>query len=381
MYWIPLMVLQVCCVFFSWAIPSLRKIVFVFMTISMYVFLVDGYFNGIDWVNYYSGFNDYNNISEFLTGYEPLFGFLVFILKKITDDFYFSIIIYYSIILVVLCYFLSNLSNILKGNSTVLLFLLLFVNGIDLFNDQIRQLMAVAFSVGALFHLLQENRKTFYFLTFLAILSHFSAVVILCYPLILKRKRVVVLMGTIGATCIILATLCHTVILNVLPLLGGAGSIVSNKLSFYFSKFELKFGFMAAINILVISRYVLIRTYKSETERVLWNGCFLASLFHLSFYFFPILQRLNPYFNIFYCLLTSFYLYGLSKILTINRIVIYISVLLTVFSVTTGYFSDPARPTVYKSYFLDYVSGKYDINIDKIRRCNEFLSDIPFCRW
>ena len=50
MYWIIFLTLQLICVLLSWQFPPIKKIIFKLMIFTFMLFMVDGYFNGIDWV-------------------------------------------------------------------------------------------------------------------------------------------------------------------------------------------------------------------------------------------------------------------------------------------------------------------------------------------
>lgn len=77
------------------------------------VFMIDGYFNGIDWVNYYYGFITYTDVMDYLSSYEPLFGSEIFILKYLFTDFYLSIAMYYFILSVLLYFAIIKLRGCL----------------------------------------------------------------------------------------------------------------------------------------------------------------------------------------------------------------------------------------------------------------------------
>ncbi|QUG51755.1 EpsG family protein [Enterobacter cloacae] len=382
MYWIIFLTFQFICVLLSWQLPFLKKIIFTLMIFILMFFMIDGYFNGIDWVNYYYGFITYTDVMDYLSSYEPLFGSEIFILKYLFTDFYLSIAMYYFILSVLLYFAIIKLRGLFDFNICLFVFLLIVINGIDLFNDQIRQAMAFAISIFAFLKLLKNEKTRFIIIAFLAVCFHFSAIVVLLfYPLVTKNKKSVIFFGGCAAFCIVILSLSNELFSNVISLFGAPGAVISAKIKVYFSKFEPTFGLLAIVNLLIIFRYFVATKYETEIERILWNGSFIASLLHLSFYFFPILHRLNPYFNLFYCLLSAYYLRSLIRLLTINRIVNYLSILLIIASVNISYFNDPARPENYRGYTLDYLLGYYDIDKDKIKRCNSFITDVPFCRW
>lgn len=382
MYWIIFLTLQLICVLLSWQFPPIKKIIFKLMIFTFMLFMVDGYFNGIDWVNYYYGFITYTDLVEYFSSYEPLFGFEVYILKYLFTDFYLSVAMYYLILSVLLYFAIIKLRGLFDFNICLFLFLLIIINGIDLFNDQLRQAMAFVMAMFAFIQLLKNEKTRFIILSCLAICFHFSAaVVLLFYPLVKKNKISVIFFGSCSAFCIVILSLSNELFSNIISLLGTPGAVISTKIKVYFSQFEPTFGLLAIINLLIIFRYIIVKKHETEIERILWNGSFIASLLHLSFYFFPILHRLNPYFNLFYCLLCAYYLRNLTRVLTINRIVNYISILLIITSVNISYFNDPARPENYRGYILDYWLGYYEIDNDKIKRCDSFNTDVPFCRW
>lgn len=362
-------------------VPQYRRLLALTLTFVAFLFYVDGYFNGIDWVNYYSVFRDSNTVTDLMLSYEPLFSLLLFILKYITNDFYYSVILVYVIGLCLLFKYSSLLSKICDVNLTILLFLIFFLNGIDLFNDQLRQFLAFVLTLNALRYLF-ERSKRFYIYALIATGFHYSAIIILIiYPLIIKKRRDVFFIGAIISGTLISLILSRDVLFMILSYLGQPGIYLANKLGAYFERFELKFGILIILDVLVIIWCVLRNRTNNWFESAMWNGAFLAAILHISFYFMPIFQRFNPYLNIFYCLLFSYYLRSAYVRVNTDGLISSIAVCAILISVTVGYFKDPARPMEYHTFFMDYVSGNYDIEKDKLKRCNEFITDVPFCRW
>ncbi len=112
MYWIIFLTFQFICVLLSWQLPFLKKIIFTLMIFILMFFMIDGYFNGIDWVNYYYGFITYTDVMDYLSSYEPLFGSEIFILKYLFTDFYLSIAMYYFILSVLLYFAIIKLREV-----------------------------------------------------------------------------------------------------------------------------------------------------------------------------------------------------------------------------------------------------------------------------
>ncbi|TBL92982.1 EpsG family protein [Hafnia alvei] len=343
---------------------------------------IDGYFNGIDWVNYFSGYEKNTTIIDFIKSYELLFASSLYVLKEIIGDFYYSIIILYIISFILLYRYSRKLSDYFCSNNTVFLFLFIFLNGIDLVNDQIRQFIAVIFSINAFYYMLNSKKRNFLVFSITAFLFHYSAImIILVYPLIRLSKIKVIIIGMMAAFSIIFLTLYPDMTVNLLSSLGNPGEIVSSKMSAYFEKFSFHFGALIIIDILIIFSYFFRKQYHNVHERYLWSGCFLAACLHMSFYFLPIFQRFNPYLYLFYCILFSYYFSHIKRYVSLYGLIIFFAVLAILVSVNIGYFTDPSRPYLYRGYFIDYVNGLYSIENDKIKRCNEFLTDVPFCRW
>lgn len=381
MYWLIFMVMALTLSLLSMLMPYQSKTIPKILLVMAFLFFVDGYFNGIDWVNYYVGFNDNQDFLSFVFSFEPLFGTLLFILKSVTNDYYWSMVIFYLIILLFLYLNSSRLTASLGGNLTVLLGTVFFVNGIGFFNDQIRQLAAFIVCIAALRAIL-ENKKKFYLLATLAVCFHYSAIIIMfLYPLIKKRKSVVILSGFVLSIAIIFLTVSHDIIFTILSYAGQPGAVISGKLRAYFDQFEIRFGALSLVDIAVVAWFISCKKFNSESERIIWNGAFIAAILHFLFYFMPIFQRFNPYFSIFYCILFSCYFKTIYTRLTSNAAVVFMVVILVSLSVNIGYFNDPARPDEYRSYFIDYATGNYNIDRDRIKRCNEFVTDVPFCRW
>ncbi|MDX6019722.1 EpsG family protein [Scandinavium sp. V105_16] len=381
MYWVIFLSVCFSISIYSMLIPSLNKVLAIVLTILCFLFFVDGYFNGIDWVNYYSGFNDNKDILSFLSSFEPLFAITFYSLKYLTEDYYYSVILIYAIGLVALYRNSKDFAQKYDVNLALLITLLIFVNGIDLFNDQLRQFLAFVCSLSALRYVLL-SRKKFYILSVLAVCFHYSAIVIfILYPFVKRKKIQVFWVGVFAALLVIFFTVSQEALFPLLSYLGHPGEVIGAKLAAYFSKFELKFGLLVIFDLLIIFRYILRVPTGSEFERIMWNGSFLAAILHISFYFMPIFQRFNPYFNVFYCLLFSHYFSSFFKRINRDGIFISLQIVVLLLSVNIGYFNDPARPAIYSSYFVDYVSGRYNLDKDKVKRCNEFVTDIPFCRW
>ena len=230
--------------------------------------------------------------------------------------------------------------------------------------------------------MLNLKKYRFFAFSIMAILFHYSAIlVILVYPVVRLSKLKVLIIGGVTALSIIFLTLYPSLAINLLSDLGNPGAIVSSKLSAYFEKFSFHLGSLIFIDVIVILSYIIRSRYYNVNERYLWSGCFLAACLHVSFYFLPILQRFNPYLYLFYCILFSYYFSHIKRYVSLYSLIVFFSVLAILISVNIGYFTDPSRPREYKGYFIDYIDGSYSIENDKIKRCNEFLTDVPFCRW
>ncbi|QPO55242.1 EpsG family protein [Enterobacter hormaechei] len=90
------------------------------------------------------------------------------------------------------CFYFAiiKLRGLFDFNICLFLFLLIIINGIDLFNDQLRQAMAFVMAMFAFIQLLKNEKTRFIILSCLAICFHFSAaVVLLFYPLVKKKIK------------------------------------------------------------------------------------------------------------------------------------------------------------------------------------------------
>ncbi len=339
------------------------------------------FINGVDWVNYYDSF-DVGSFSFLELKYEIGFSYLFGLMNIISDNFFIAIMMYYLFCCVILLCFIKNKIHI-NYNIPILLFAMLLFMGVDLFIDQLRQLAAVLISLFILFDYAENNKKNYILLVF-ASLFHISALIVAVFFIIDGRKGralyISFLLFIVGvSTLIALPYLIKflTAIINIAAL---------SKLSFYLDRFEVtpRFGFLILVDIAVIILSVFSKNRDmGDAERRYHNLIILSTFMHLSFYFFPIMQRMMGYFYIPHVLLISlcFNRIVLNKI---NRYSFCMCSIISIigFSVFMSSLTGEFRPSIFNWSFLS-INEILDVNkqyVMKMYKCMDANSiSLGFC--
>ena len=261
------------------------------------------FINGVDWVNYYDSFN-VDSFSFFDLKYEIGFSYLFGFINIISGNFFIAVMVYYLFCCFILCFFIKNKIN-LNYNIPIFLFSMLLFVGVDLFIDQLRQLAAVLISFFILFDYAENNKKN-YRLLILASLFHISALIVAVFFIINdKRGRALLIsLSLFIAGVSILISLPY--IIKILSAI--INTAVLSKLSFYLDRFDItpRFGFLIIIDIAIITLSFFTKNRNmGGSEKMYHNLIILSTFMHLSFYFFPIMQRMMAYLYIPHVLLIS----------------------------------------------------------------------------
>ncbi|WP_447874069.1 EpsG family protein [Serratia fonticola] len=383
MYWTLLYVILILISALSFFNKKNERQYSIFSFTIAYFFTINGYFNGVDWVNYGVVFQDAKTFEDFLWSFEPLFGVFLFLCKSIFDDFYISVIVFYTIVFTLL--YVSISQFFLKINRTVFITLFITINDISIINDQLRQLVAVVLCIYGLNFIFERKYKYFAIFNLIAGFFHYSAIITLAiYPVILQRKKIVVITGVSICVFSTLLLSIPSIITSVLSGFGFVGSYIAGKIDFYAENSVSKFGFFAIVDICVMMFYLFNRQPQDVKVAALWSGVFISACSHLSFYSFPVFQRINPYFFIFYCFLGSYYLNG--ELFFKSRRGLFSVAIAVLLSVVCFYkfLADDMRQGFfdYDSYLVKYAMGEFNFAMEKNKKCI-FLSkaNTGFCRW
>ena len=137
---------------------------------------------GTDTIHYFYIY-EWVSFNQFSGRYEILFFYYVKLIQLIFDNFYNFIILSYLIIFINLYIFIKKMS--LNRVLTLSIFFLIFFFP---FNTMIRQAIAISFFMLAYSYLFNNNYKKYFLFSLIAIGFHYSAILVLLFPLIKKLK-------------------------------------------------------------------------------------------------------------------------------------------------------------------------------------------------
>ncbi|HIF9343137.1 TPA: EpsG family protein [Photobacterium damselae] len=374
MYWLFFLIIFLILTFLSLTLNRYNRF---FYGLSLSIFLISlivGYFNGMDFANYYYGFLDHTKYSTFLTDREPLFELLFFYLDKITVDFYLSIIIYY-ILMLYLMFKIPLGSEDFKFNGSLFLLAIFLLCSVELYGEQIRQAMSMTLIIIYISnYMFKDNKK--YILLFLACLFHYSSILVII--VIFISDRIKTKKKTLLALIIIMVS-SYFVLFNLKWFVELASPFLNEKMSFkilfFIDKMGIKFrfGFFGLLNLIIIFMVLKYGKFKDSKLRFILNGVLLTSVLQISFYIFPIGQRFISTLIVFY--IFCFVLYVVNPRLSSK----YIPAILFVYMLSFFLVKDMQRDFFIDTpvHFFNYLYG--DLNIDSLRQtvCSKH---IHFCR-
>lgn len=379
MFWFPLYFSVIFFSFASYFYPKIQKLSLGFCLLFSFIYLWMGYLNGVDWVNYYAVYQSNDTLTEFASNYEIGFSLFLYFTKFIGFDFLYAILIFYLFALFIIYKGILKTSKILPINYCFLFASMLFFNGLELFNDQLRQLAAFALAIHALFYIINNEVKKFVIFGAMAVLFHYSAIIIiLIYPIINFKKKNVIIIGsfiTLSFTFLILNT---SMVINLFNSVGLG--LLASRLNNYIGKFEPTFGSMMLFDTVIIVFYIYYR-FSSNVEQKIWNGIFISSCLHLVFYLFPILQRFNAYLYLFLCILSAHYFCVITMRPSIQKLIFGIISIPLFLSVMMRFYTDPIRQYTSAGYINSITVNERMLEIQRDIRCAN-ISDVAetFCR-
>ncbi|PUA20525.1 EpsG family protein [Glaciimonas sp. PCH181] len=165
-----------------------KKTQVVLVFIILFFILGGSHFNGADWINYTNVFDKLNELPWIDVFQNPPFEILYSLALKFFSVNYFN---YQSFVVVIAffnLFFLMFIANRVKVSNIPFLFLIIFfIEGWSLFQEQIRQSIAVILCLYAAYEFFLNNKKRSYLLIFIAIGFHNSAIFGVLYLYVAKR--------------------------------------------------------------------------------------------------------------------------------------------------------------------------------------------------
>lgn len=344
MPWIFLFSFCLFSVFICMINQSYSKVMSFAIMIIFSVFFTTYYFNGVDWLNYYYVFDFFK--SEFDIRYDLLFNLYLYLAANMLDVFQLAVFVFY-IFSFYLLYRLTKV-NVVALNGPAFISCVVFLGGMSLVLDQIRQFVAICVAFYAFNYLIQNNIKKFYRYVVIAALLHYSVLFILVFRLLINLgKKKIILSGFIVIALFVF--LGGFIIFNLgfvssIPLIGPE---LYRKVAIYvreLDSFKVEIGFGVLADILIVGYYLFRRERGNELDK-LWALAFMSACFHVAFYFMPAFSRFN-----YFSLLPLTYIF--SHALTSRRKkmgfaqfgTIICAVTLTIVIVTVKAFTDTKRP-------------------------------------
>lgn len=345
MPWIFLIIFSLFCVAVCAINQSYSKVMSFALTAMFTVFFTIYYFNGVDWLNYYYVFDYFKG--AFDIRYDLLFNIYLYIAANFIGVFQLVIFIFYFFSFFLLYKLTKNSCIVINGPAFITC--VVFLGGMALVLDQIRQFVAICISFFAFNHLLQGNTKKFYKFILFAALFHYSALFVLLFRMLinLKKKRIIIAGLVVVVSFVFLG---GVIIFNLgfvsnIPVIGLE---LYRKVAIYVREldtFKAEIGFGVCADILIIFYYLLRRERYNQLDK-LWALAFMSACFHIAFYFMPAFSRFN-YFSI----LPLSYIFSHALTSRRNKMgvaqfgTILGAVSLTILIVTVKTFTDPKRPS------------------------------------
>lgn len=348
---------------------------------------VVNYFNETDWVNYgYAFYNKLSSFGEF--GSEPLLYIVFFIGKFLFGDFFLSVIMF----LALNSYFLFKLAENKTIDGATFLILVSLLLGPTLLGEQIRQAFALNFIGFSILALEAERIKRAVFFILIAALAHISALVFLIIvPFLYLSRKKAIFIGVV-CYCFILfflfnANLIASSLESISYFVG-----LSLRLSLYLNIIDINVGRLGFFAVFDAAFIVFFLTEKNENTRFegkILNGVILMAVAHLSFYAFPIFQRITSYLVLFPCILAARYIkiYLSGERLT-SRMTFFVTTLfLMALAIFFKELNNPLKAGFgnEKIYYPLRVYGENEFNELRNIRCtkvdNSDANKFGFCRW
>lgn len=346
----------------------------------VFIITVATFINGVDWVNYYDKFGEqwHGEIK-----YEIGFSYVFLLLNAISENFFVALILYYVFCFLVFYFFVIKLPC--NYNKPVFIAALIMLSGTDLFTDQIRQLLAVFISLYTINDFVNMGKKRWLLVVF-ASLFHISALIITVFYIINRRIRRTLLLSVAIFIIVIsvFLTLPHIIHL-VLSLIDVT---FLHKLAFYLDRFDVtpRFGFFALVDIAMILCAVTVKYEKIDAANALLLNMIVAcSFLHLSFYFFPIMQRLMVYLYIPHVLFIS----GMFNNVIVGRVnfqllIVFLCIIVISCGVFVSSLSNDFRPNFFEwrlTSLSDVLDAEYQRSMRDFRCQHANFISPGFCHY
>ncbi|MEB7543266.1 EpsG family protein [Enterobacter huaxiensis] len=359
---------------------SYSKVMSFALTIMFSVFFTVYYFNGVDWLNYYYVFDFFK--SEFDIRYDLLFNIYLYLAANVLDVFQLAVFIFY-VFSFYLLYRLTKVS-VVTLNGPAFITCVVFLGGMALVLDQIRQFVAICVAFFAFNYLLNNNIKKFYRYVIIAALLHYSVLFIVIFRLLINlSKKKIILSGFIVIALFVF--LGGFIIFNLgfvsnIPLIGPE---LYRKVAIYvreLDSYKVEIGFGVLADILIVGYYLFRRERGNELDK-LWALAFMSACFHVAFYFMPAFSRFN-----YFSLLPLSYIF--SHALTSRRnkmgvaqfVTIMCAVTLTMVIVTVKAFTDAKRPAWDEYSASPFLYNSQELDELRSARCAALNNELDdFC--
>ncbi|MCL6263664.1 EpsG family protein [Craterilacuibacter sp. RT1T] len=244
-------------------------------------------------MNYHNAYQD-QPIESISTRYEPLFHTLFQSFNLLLNNYYISSVLYFLTCIATLFLIIKSKKNI-EHKLTFLLFMIC-LSGLDLFIDQIRQLMATIIIIQATYTKVYTDKKSWILYVLAASAFHASAIIAMLFLFIKDNKKTNIIFST--AISLIIAIGLLNIEQIAAELASQLDVFIFSKVIYYTSQFDVKlrFGVVMAIDLIIIATLVFTPSKKlTQPDRRITGLIFLASCLHITFYLFPILQRNMSY--------------------------------------------------------------------------------------
>lgn len=263
--------------------------------VFFFIALSGNFLNGVDWIHYFTIYDNlkYNIIIS--NGIEPGFYFLMKLTNEIGFD-YQQFVIMCNLIIISIFY--CAISFFTKRISfAIFIFYLAFCLG--LFNEQLRQAIAFVIIVYSYRYIIYGKRNYFCIGVVIASLFHisaiFSLIVLYSYKINFNKRNATFLI-IFSVFLNILMPYLYNLIMPFFP----ATSFIMKKLTLYNEMGNVgggKFGVFVIFDVVWIYLLIIIFSIRemSTKEKFLVNISILGCLFHMIFYALPSMQRLTYY--------------------------------------------------------------------------------------
>lgn len=258
------------------------EIAFIFSAFLYVIIASVRYESGSDWYPYLK----YFQIASFDYYYEPLFkAFTVFIRKFGLDNFNVYLFLINLNYFFIVIFILKFVPNKFVG------FISMYIFYWPYFMGGLRQSIAISLATASLFFYYSYSKKRFFWLFFsvLALMFHYSAIVIFLYPVFFKinlRKKTlnIVLLGAFALA--LLSSYLSLYLKNFLSLFYGVNPIISKLFVYTGTRLSDLFGRSIIIDyILILERIIYIYLYiKFKKSKFSYKNKILTELTKLSFW-------------------------------------------------------------------------------------------------